>query len=87
MEEAAQDPDALVTAVQQLFHTAGPLRVLCALSDAYFGLRSTIVTMAQRRPDHSVCLGDHVRIPGGPDEPMELLIGRELAERSLTQGT
>jgi hypothetical protein len=82
MAEIAGDADSLAAVVERELHTTGPMRMLCALSDAYFGLRTTIVMMAQRRSDNSVYLGDHVRIAGAADDSTERLIGRELAARS-----
>jgi hypothetical protein len=74
-------PQTTEAAVEEEFHTVGPLRVLRALCDAYFAVRMTIVVMAQRHSDDTLCLAGHLRISGSPDDPTERLIGRELAAR------
>lgn len=75
-------PESTEAVVEEEFHAVGPLRVLRALCDAYFGVRMTIVVMAQRRNDNSLCLGGHLCIAAGAsDDPPERLIGRELAAR------
>lgn len=73
---------AVEHALSDEFRTAGALRVLRTLSDAYFGLRQTLVVMAERRRDDSLCLAGRVPIaPGHPGDVPDRLIGREIATR------
>ena len=75
-------PESTEAVVEDEFSTVGPLRVLRALCDAYFAVRTTIVVMAQRRGDNTLYLGGHLRLAAGAsDEATERVIGRELAAR------
>lgn len=81
IEQTVAHPGTLEVVVEEELHAAGPMRVVRALCDAYVELRTTIQALAQRR-NGDLYLGDHECIAAGTDgEPVERLIGRELAAR------
>ena len=85
VRQIVEDPTSAEATLEEEFHTAGPMRVLRALCDAYFAVRMTILVMAQRTSDNTLCIGNRVRIAAvAPDDPAERLIGRELASRLRT---